>query len=97
MSILLGSENNITRTIARIDIGFSNSITEMLFHRMKHRYLFTIPLTNFNALKNAVDFFLNETKEKIPYAALKGATPLEMIRGQWTERQLLELKEQIKL
>ena len=91
------SENDITRTIAQIDIEFSNSMIEMLFHRMKHRYFFTIPLTNFDALKNAVDFFLTETNEKIPHAALKGATPLEMIQGQWTECQLLELKEQIKL
>ena len=70
---------------------------EMLFHRMKHRYLFTVPLTDFDALRNAVDFFLTETNERIPYAALKGATPLEMIQGKWTECQLLELREKMEL
>ncbi|MBC7533693.1 MAG: DDE-type integrase/transposase/recombinase [Oligoflexus sp.] len=41
------SEHAITRTIAQIDIEFSNSMIEMLFHRMKHRYLFTLPLTDY--------------------------------------------------
>ena len=37
----------IRRTVAQIDIEFSNSMIEMLFHRLKHRHLFHIPLTNF--------------------------------------------------
>ena len=45
----LVSSKQIIRTIAQIDIESSNSMIEMLFHRLKHRHLFTIPLTNFEA------------------------------------------------
>ena len=47
-------------TVAQIDIEFSNSMVEMLFHRLKHRYLFTIPLTSIEVLSKSVDFFLTE-------------------------------------
>ena len=50
----------------------------MLFHRLKHRHLFTIPLTNFEALVKAVDFYFTDSNITIPHSALKGATPEEM-------------------
>lgn len=78
------STNLISRTIAQIEIEFSNSMIEMLFHRLKHRYLFNIPLTNIEALKNGVEYFVSETNTKIPHSALKGATPEEVITGKWT-------------
>ena len=88
----LVSSNLIMRTIAQIEVEFSNSMIEMLFHRLKHRYLFTIPLTNFDALVNGVDFFLTETNTCIPHSALRGATPEEAITGQWTDTKVAELK-----
>ena len=57
---------------------------EMLFHRLKHRYLFNIPLSNIQALETDVEYFVNETNAKIPHSALKGATPEEIITGKWT-------------
>ena len=91
----LVTENLIRRTVAQIDIEFSNSMIEMLFHRLKHRYLFTIPLTNIAVLSKAADFFLTESNDKIPHAALRGASPLEMITGRWGDAELTELKEKI--
>ena len=91
----LVTENLIRRTVAQIDIEFSNSMIEMLFHRLKHRYLFTFPLSSFETLVKGVDFFLTESNDKIPHAALRGATPLEMITGRWGEDQLNLLKEKI--
>jgi hypothetical protein len=70
------TQNLISRTVAQIDIEFSNSMIEMLFHRLKHPYLFTIPLTNIVVLSKAADFLLTESNDKIPHAALRGATPL---------------------
>ena len=87
----LVSSSLIKRTVAQIDIEFSNSMIEMLFHRMKHRYLFTIPLTNFEALEKGVDFFLNESNTRIPHSALKGATPEEAISGKWTAEKIAEI------
>ena len=89
------SSNLIIRTIAQIDIEFSNSMIEMLFHRLKHRYLFSIPLTNFDALVKGANFFFTETNVNIPHSALRGATPEEAITGQWTDAKIAELKARV--
>jgi hypothetical protein len=82
-------------TIAQIDIEQSNSMVEMLFHRMKHLYLYTIVLSNFESLVKGADFYLHESNTRIPHSALKGATPEEAITGKWTEDRITELKEKI--
>jgi transposase InsO family protein len=94
VGVLVESES-ISLTIAQIDIEQSNSMVEMLFHRMKHRYLFTILLSNFESLVKGADFYLYESNTCIPHSALKGATPEEIITGRWTEEKKMELKEKI--
>ncbi len=84
--------NQIYRTIAQIDIEASNSMVEMLFHRLKHRYLFTIPLSNFDVLTKAADFYLTESNECIPHSALKGATPKEVFTGKWNHEKIEEIQ-----
>jgi putative transposase len=85
----------ISRTVAQIDVEASNSMVEMLFLRLKHRYLFTIPLTNFAAIENGVDFYFNESNTVIPHSALFGATPEEVITGKWTPEKMMEMKEKV--
>ncbi len=85
----------ISRTVAQIDIEASNSMVEMLFLRLKHRYLFTIPLPSFAAVENGVDFYLTESNNCIPHSALKGATPEEVITGKWTQEKIVEVKVKI--
>jgi hypothetical protein len=71
---------------------------EMLFHRLKHRHLFTIPLTNFEALVKAVDFYFTDSNITIPHSALKGATPEEMsifFGGHPTLEKIKEINERI--
>jgi transposase InsO family protein len=87
--------NLISRTIAQIDVEFSNSMIEMLFHRLKHRYLFTIPLTNFEALKKGADFYLTESNTRIPQTVLKGATPEEAITGTWNSEQIDRIQAKV--
>ena len=84
-------------TIAQIDIEFSNSMIEMLFHRLKHQYLFTFPLSNFETLENGAGFFFAESNTVIPHSALKGGTPEEVIMGKWNEEKVKELQDQIKM
>jgi transposase InsO family protein len=86
-------EGSIQRTIAQIDVEFSNSMIESLFHRLKHKHLFLIPLTNFEALIAGVNFYITENNERIPHSALKGATPLEMITGKWNQSILAQLQQ----
>ena len=91
----LVSSDTIKRTIAQIDVEFSNSMIEMLFHRLKHRYLFTIALTNFTTVEQGVNFFLTESNTCIPHSALKGATPEESITGKWNDKIIAELKAKL--
>ena len=85
----------ISMTIAQIDIEQSNSMVEMLFHRMKHLYLYTIVLSNFESLVKGADFYLYESNTCIPHSALKGAIPEEVITGKCSEDRITELKEKI--
>ncbi len=40
----------IQRTIAQLDINFSNSVVEAFFNRLKNAWLYLQMLTNFNAI-----------------------------------------------
>ena len=88
----LVSSDLIARTVAQIDVEYSNSMIEMLFLRLKHRYLFTIPLTNFAAVEKGVDFYLTESNISIPHSALKGATPGEAITDKWNDEKVAAMQ-----
>jgi putative transposase len=85
----------IRRTVAQIDVEASNSMVEMLFHRFKNRYMFTIPLTSFEAVENGADYYFIESNTHIPMAALKGATPEEVVTRKWTPEKMMEMKEKV--
>jgi hypothetical protein len=91
----LVSDNLISRTIAQIEIEFSHSMIEMLFLRMKHPILFTIPLTSLAALTKGVYFYLTESNTATAHSALKGATPEEFITGRWTQEKILEMQGKV--
>lgn len=76
----------IRRTVAQIDVEASNSMVEMLFHRFKHRHMFTIQLTSFDAVENGADCYFTQSNTYIPMAALNGATPEEVVNGKWTDQ-----------
>ena len=44
------ASNVIERTIAQTEVDFSNSMIEMLFHRLKNRHLYNIPLQSIEKL-----------------------------------------------
>ena len=88
---LVASEQ-IKRTIAQIDVEASNSMVEMLFHRFKHRHMFTIPLTSFEAVENGADYYFTRSNTYIPMAALKGATPEEIVTGKWTDQVIADMQ-----
>ena len=69
VDVLLDSES-ISLTIAQVDIEQSNSVVEVLFHRMKHRYLFTTIFSNFGSLVKGTDFYLNESNTCLSHSAL---------------------------
>ena len=88
---LVASEQ-IKRTIAQIDVEASNSMVELLFRRFKHRHMFTIPLTNFEAVESGADYYFTQSNTRIPMAALKGATPEEVVTGKWTDQVIADMQ-----
>ena len=84
----------IKRIIAQIDIAFSNSMVERLFYRLKHKHLYNIYLGQFHDVEKAVSFYFNESNHNIPLLALKGATPIEVYSGSWTNGKVTELRKQ---
>jgi hypothetical protein len=66
---------------------------EALFRSLKHRWLFIISITSFEALCRAVTEHLNDHNNRIPHYALGGAVPLEVFSGTWTEKSKLLLTE----
>jgi len=67
-------------------------VIEMVFLRLKHHFLFTIPLTNIAALTKGVDFYLTESNNCMPHSALMGATPEESITGKWPQEKMMAMK-----
>jgi putative transposase len=83
----------IIRAIAQIDVEFSNSMIEALFRSLKHRWLYILSLTTFEAVCRAVDEYLTDHNNRIPHYALGGAMPLEVFSGTWTEESRARLSE----
>jgi transposase InsO family protein len=83
----------IIRTIAQIDVEFSNSMIEALFRSLKHRWLFILSLTTFEAVCRAVDEYITDHNNRIPHYALGGAVPLEVFSGTWTEESRARLSQ----
>ena len=54
-----------------------------------------IPLTNFEVLVKAVDFYFTDSNIIIPHSALKGATPEEIFTGIWTLEKIKQINERI--
>jgi putative transposase len=88
--------NLMKRTIARLEIDYSNSMIEALFLRLKNAYLYLQQLTCLGVLKESVYFYLNESNDMIPHSALKGATPFEAITRKWTDTDIATIAEEAR-
>lgn len=88
------NNNLIQRTIAGIDIEFSNSMIEALFRSMKHNYLYLKDILGFESLKSHVNFYVTEHNEAIPHSALDSAIPIEIYLGKWNEQNIRNLNIQ---
>jgi transposase InsO family protein len=82
----------IKRTIAQLDISFSNSMIESFFRTIKHRWLFMLSLDDLASVRKHVGVFIEDYNTLIPHSALRGATPLEMYLGLWLPAQMDDLQ-----
>ncbi|MBF0207760.1 MAG: transposase [Oligoflexia bacterium] len=87
----LVNSGKVIRTIAQIDVEFSNSMIEALFRSLKHHWLFRMHLNSKDNVQQAVDQYLDEYNNRIHHHALNGATPFEIFFGIWTSESQSDL------
>ena len=74
----------MTRTVAQIDVAFSNSMIEAFFRQLKHFWLFTHHLRSVEVVTRLTEQYIRDHNELIPHSALSGATPAEVFHGKWS-------------
>ena len=86
------SSKNLTRTLARVDVHYSNSMIERLFHSLKNNYLYHQGIHTIEDLKRKANFYFNQHNHVIPLALLHGGRPAEVFVSSWneSERALLQ-------
>jgi transposase InsO family protein len=74
-------EKNLRRTLAQVDITFSNSMIEAFWRSLKHSWLYLHSLESIESLRRLVDFYVRQHNGVMPHAAFEGQTPDEMYFG----------------
>ncbi len=71
----------ITRTLALVDVTYSNSVIEAYWRSLKHQWLFLNLLDNVRALEKLVAFHVEQHNSVMPHSAFHGQTPDEVYFG----------------
>jgi putative transposase len=74
-------DEGLRRTLAQVDITFSNSMIEAFWRSLKHSWLYLHSLDSIESLRRLVDFYVRQHNGVIPHAAFEGQTPDEMYFG----------------
>ncbi len=69
------------RTLAQVDVTFSNSLIEAFWRSLKHSWLYLHSLESMESLRGLVDFYVRQHNQVMPHAAFEGQTPDEMYFG----------------
>ena len=91
------SSKNLTRTLAQVDIHYSNSMIERLFYSLKNNYLYRQDLKGIEDLSRKADFYFGQHNNVIPLALHRGGTPAEVFRASWNDEEQAKLEENKKL
>ena len=86
------SSKNLIRTLARVDVHYSNSMIESLFRMLKNNYLYHQGIHTIEDLTRKADFYFREHNHVIPLASHRGARPAEVFLSAWGEAQQAELR-----
>ena len=71
-------DEGLNRTLAQVDITFSNSMIEAFSRSLKHSWLYLHSLDSIESLRRLVDFYVQQHNEVMPHAAFDGQTPDEV-------------------
>ncbi len=69
------------RTLAQVEVTFSNSMIEAFWRSLKHSWLYLHSLESIESLRRLVGFYVQQHNEMMPHAAFQGQTPDEMFYG----------------
>jgi transposase InsO family protein len=75
------AEKGLRRTLAQVDVTFSNSMIEAFWRSLKHSWLYLHSLESIESLRRLVDFYVQQHNAMMPHAAFDGQTPDEMYFG----------------
>jgi putative transposase len=87
---------NLTRTLARVEVSYSNSMIEGLFRQLKNNFLYHQGIRSIEDLRRKVAFYLKQHNEVIPRASQSGGVPKEVFISSWGASQI-ELLEERKI
>ena len=82
----------IQRLIAQIEINFSNSMIEMFFYALKHRWLYITSLKDLSSVISSLEIYIPDYNNQMPKEVLAGGTPLEVYTSQWTIQKQQDIK-----
>ncbi len=68
-------DEGLRRTLAQVDVTFSNSMIEAFWRSLKHSWLYLHSLESVESLRRLVDFYVRQHNEVMPHAAFEGQTP----------------------
>jgi transposase InsO family protein len=74
-------DKGLSRTLAQVDVTFSNSMIEAFWRSLKHSWLYLHSLDSVESLRRLVDFYVRQHNEVMPHAAFEGQTPDEVYFG----------------
>jgi hypothetical protein len=86
------TSKNLLRTLAQVDIHYSNSMVEGLFHGFKNKYLYHQKVKGIEDLTRKTNFYFRQHNEVVPLAVHKGGRPREVFLSAWNEATRHELE-----
>lgn len=85
--------SNLIRTLARVDVRYSNSMIENLFRQLKNNYLYHQGIRTIQDLERKVAYYINQHNKIIPLRTHDGGTPEEIYRSKWNDEMRAELRK----
>ncbi len=90
------TSSNLRRVLAQVDMHFSNSMIESLFHSLKNRFLYHQKVKSSDDLLRKANFYFRQHNELVPLAVHKGGIPIEVFKSQWADPERAKLQENKK-
>jgi len=87
------TSKNLTRTLARVDVHYSNSMIESLFRMLKNNYLYHQGIRCMEDLERKAAFYFRAHNQEIPLSGHKGGRPEEIFLSSWGEIEKGELEK----